>query len=95
MLDIGFKPTGRTNLSGAVLITEITSFIFAKFLYVILGGIMTLIFMKISCSMFNRMCKFNISNELGQGNIAVGLMVMGLFIGIGIALGLVVGLGLG
>ena len=75
--------------------TEITSLILAKFLYVILGGIMTLIFMKISCSMFNRMCKFNISNELGKGNVAVGLMVMGLFIGIGIAFGLVFGLGLG
>jgi uncharacterized membrane protein YjfL (UPF0719 family) len=59
-----------------------------------LGGILTLVFMKISCSMFNRMVNFNISDELGKGNVAVGLMVMGLFIGIGIALGLVIGLGL-
>jgi uncharacterized membrane protein YjfL (UPF0719 family) len=74
---------------------EMTPFILAKFLYVILGGIMTLIFMKMSCTMFNRMCKFNISDELGKGNVAVGLMVMGLFIGISIAIGLVFGLGLG
>jgi uncharacterized membrane protein YjfL (UPF0719 family) len=59
-----------------------------------LGGILTLAFMKFSCSMFNRMVNFNISDELGKGNVAVGLMVMGLFIGIGIALGLVIGLGL-
>ena len=50
--------------------------------------------MKISCSLFNRMVSFNISDELAKGNIAVGLMVMGLFIGIGIALGMVIGLGL-
>jgi len=68
--------------------------IILNFVYVMLGGILTLVFMKISCSMFNRMVNFNISDELGKGNIAVGLMVMGLFIGIGIALGLVIGLGL-
>jgi uncharacterized membrane protein YjfL (UPF0719 family) len=68
--------------------------IILNFLYVILGGFMTLIFMKISCSVFNRMVDFSISDELAKGNIAVGLMVMGLFIGIGIALGLVFGLGL-
>ena len=65
-----------------------------NFLYVILGGILTLLFMKLGCSMFNKIVSFNISDELGKGNIAVGLMVMGLFIGVGIALGLVIGLGL-
>ena len=75
--------------------TETTTFIFLKFLYVILSGIIILAFIKISCSMFTRKCKLNISDELGKGNVAVGLMVMGLFIGISIALGLVIGLGLG
>ena len=65
-----------------------------NFIYVGLGGILTLLFMKLGCSMFNRIVTFNISDELGKGNIAVGLMVMGLFIGIGTALGLVIGLGL-
>ena len=68
--------------------------IILNFVYVMLGGILTLVFMKISCSVFNRMVNFNISDELGKGNIAVGLMVMGLFIGLGISLGLVIGLGL-
>ena len=58
------------------------------------GGFLTLAFMKLSCSMFNRMVNFNISDELGKGNIAVGLMVMGIFIGLGVSLGLVIGLGL-
>jgi len=68
--------------------------IILNFVYVMFGGILTLVFMKISCSMFNRMVNFNISDELGKGNIAVGLMVMGIFIGLGISLGLVIGLGL-
>ena len=65
-----------------------------NFLYVVLGGILTLLFMRLGCSMFNKIVSFNISDELGKGNIAVGLMVMGLFIGVGTALGLVIGLGL-
>jgi uncharacterized membrane protein YjfL (UPF0719 family) len=65
-----------------------------NFVYVMLGGVVTLLFMKFSCTMFNRMVNFNISDELGKGNIAVGLMVMGIFIGVGISLGLVIGLGL-
>ncbi len=68
--------------------------IILNFIYVILGGLLTLLFMKLGCSMFNKIVTFNISEELGKGNVAVGLMVMGLFIGIGIALGLVIGLGL-
>jgi len=68
--------------------------IILNFIYVVLGGVLTLLFMKMGCSMFNKIVSFNISDELGKGNIAVGLMVMGLFIGVGIALGLVIGLGL-
>ncbi len=68
--------------------------IILNFIYVMFGGFLTLAFMKLSCSMFNKMVNFNISDELGKGNIAVGLMVMGIFIGLGISLGLVIGLGL-
>lgn len=68
--------------------------IILNFIYVMFGGFLTLAFMKLSCSMFNRMVNFNISDELGKGNIAVGLMVMGIFIGLGVSLGLVIGLGL-
>ncbi|HYQ73194.1 MAG TPA: DUF350 domain-containing protein [Gammaproteobacteria bacterium] len=66
-----------------------------NFLYASLGGVLTLFFMWLGCLLFNRLtCTFNIPEELSKGNIAVGLMVMGLFIGIGTALGLVIGLGL-
>ena len=68
--------------------------IILNFVYVMFGGFLTLAFMKLSCTMFNKMVNFNISDELGKGNIAVGLMVMGIFIGLGVSLGLVIGLGL-
>jgi len=63
-------------------------------LYAMMGGFLTLFFMWLGCKIFNHMVCFNISEELSKGNIAVGLMMMGIFIGIGVANGLVIGLGL-
>lgn len=68
--------------------------IILNFLYASMGGFLTLFFMWIGCKIFNHIFCFNISEELGKGNIAVGLMIMGIFIGIGTALGMVIGLGL-
>ncbi len=68
--------------------------IILNFIYVILGGFLTISFMKFGCSSFNKIVNFNISDELAKGNIAVGLMISGMFVGIGIATGLVIGLGL-
>ena len=68
--------------------------ILLNFLYVILGGFLTIAFMKLGCSSFNKYFNFNISDELAKGNVAVGLMISGMFVGIGIATGLVIGLGL-
>ncbi|MBL7003268.1 MAG: DUF350 domain-containing protein [Gammaproteobacteria bacterium] len=68
--------------------------ILLNFLYVILGGFLTIAFMKLGCSSFNKIVNFNISDELAKGNVAVGLMISGMFVGIGIATGLVIGLGL-
>jgi uncharacterized membrane protein YjfL (UPF0719 family) len=65
-----------------------------NFVYVVLGGALTLAFMWLGCKIFNHLVCFNLSDELGRGNTAVGMMVMGIFIGVGIAMGLVVGLGL-
>ncbi|NNG14735.1 MAG: DUF350 domain-containing protein [Gammaproteobacteria bacterium] len=65
-----------------------------NFVYAILGGGLTLFFMWMGCKIFNHLVCFDISDQLSKGNVAVGLMIMGIFIGIGIALGLVIGLGL-
>lgn len=62
--------------------------------YVVLGGFLTIGFMKLGCKSFNKIVHFDISKELAKGNVAVGLMISGMFIGIGIATGLVIGLGL-
>ncbi len=64
------------------------------FVYAALGGILTIWFIKMGRQSFNKIVIFDISDELAKGNIAVGLMVSGMFIGIGIATGLVIGLGL-
>ena len=68
--------------------------IFLNFIYAALGGLMTIWFMKMGCRTFNKIVNFDISDELAKGNVAVGLMIGGMFIGIGVALGLVIGMGL-
>ena len=65
-----------------------------NFVYSIIGGVLTLVFMYFGYKWFDRFTDFNTSEELAKDNRAVGLVVMGIFIGIGIAIGLVIGLGL-
>jgi uncharacterized membrane protein YjfL (UPF0719 family) len=62
--------------------------------YALVGGSITLVFMWIGYFVVNMFTPFDIARELAAGNQAVGSMVMGLFIGIGIAMGLVIGLSL-
>lgn len=65
-----------------------------NFIYAIVGSALTIFSMWIGCKIFNRMFCFEISEELHNGNTAIGIMLAGMFIGIGMASGLVVGLGL-
>jgi uncharacterized membrane protein YjfL (UPF0719 family) len=65
-----------------------------NFIYAILGVVLTITSMWIGCKVFNHMVCFEISDELSKGNVAVGLMLAGMFIGIGTATGLVIGMGL-
>ena len=58
------------------------------------GGFLTLLFMWLGCKVFSHIVSFSIPQQLAAGNMAVGLMIMGIFIGIGTAMGLVIGLGL-
>lgn len=68
--------------------------ILLNFIYACFGGILTLFFMWLGCKVFSHIVNFSIPDELAKGNLAVGVMIMGIFIGIGTALGLVIGLGL-
>ena len=74
--------------------TDTVDPIVLNFIYAIMGGVLTLIFMWLGCKIFNHLVTFDISEELGKGNTAVGLMIVGIFIGMGTAMGLVIGLGL-
>ncbi|OOZ34498.1 DUF350 domain-containing protein [Solemya velesiana gill symbiont] len=68
--------------------------ILLNFVYAIMGGALTLFFMWLGCKVFSHIVNFSIPDELAKGNLAVGVMIMGIFISIGTAMGLVIGLGL-
>ena len=74
--------------------TDLLDPILLNFVYAFIGGVMTLFFMWLGCKVFSHIVNFSIPDELAKGNLAVGVMIMGIFIGIGTALGLVIGLGL-
>ncbi len=62
--------------------------------YALIGAILALFFMMVGYKLFDRMTPFETSKELGNGNIAVGIVIGSIFVGLGLAIGLVVGLGL-
>ena len=65
-----------------------------NFLYAIFGALLTLGFMVVGYKLFDKMTPFDTSRELEAKNMAVGIVVGAIFIGLGIAVGLVIGLGL-
>jgi len=65
-----------------------------NFCYAILGAVLTLIFMVIGYKVFDKMTPFDTSKQLAEKNIAVGIVVGSIFIGLGMAVGLVIGMGL-
>jgi len=66
--------------------------IIMNFIYSIVGGFLTLLFMYMGYKLFDRTTHFDTSKELANGNRAVGLVVLGIFVGVGIAIGLVIGM---
>ena len=65
-----------------------------NFAYALLGAAFTLAFMALGYKLFDRLTPFDTGAELHQGNVAVGLVVGAIFVGVGIAIGLVIGMGL-
>ena len=68
--------------------------IIVNFLYAIFGVILTLVFMLLGFKLFDKLTPFDTSKLLSDNNIAVGIVVGSIFIGLGIAVGLVIGMGL-
>ena len=65
-----------------------------NFAYAIVGAILTLLFMMLGYKIFDKMTPFDTSEQLAEKNVAVGIVVGSIFIGLGIAVGLVIGMGL-
>ncbi len=70
------------------------SIIFLNLGYATFGAILTLLFMGIGYKIFFKMIRFDTSRHLEAKNVAVGIVVGSIFIGLGIAVGLVIGMGL-
>ncbi len=62
--------------------------------YAIFGAILTLGFMVIGYVIFDKLTPFDTARQLAEKNIAVGIVVAAIFIGLGIAVGLTIGMGL-
>ena len=65
-----------------------------NFVYAIVGAILTLLFMMLGYKAFDKMTPFDTAKELAEKNVAVGIVVGSIFVGLGIAVGLVIGMGL-
>jgi len=59
-----------------------------------LGALLTILFMVLGYKVLDWYTPFDTSKQLGEGNIAVGIVIGSMFVGLGIAVGLVIGLGL-
>lgn len=62
--------------------------------YAIFGAILTLVFMVIGYIIFDKLTPFDTARQLAEKNIAVGIVVAAIFVGLGIAVGLTIGMGL-
>jgi uncharacterized membrane protein YjfL (UPF0719 family) len=62
--------------------------------YAVAGAMLTLIFMLGGYKLFDMVTPFDTSRELAEKNLAVGIVVGAIFIGLGIAIGLVISMGL-
>ena len=65
-----------------------------NFLYAILGVMVGVISSVLTYKLINRVTRFDIPNELEKGNLAVGVVVGGIFIMIGLIVGLIIGMSL-
>ena len=65
-----------------------------NFFYAVIGAVLTIIFMLIGYKIFDKITPFDTSKQLSENNVAVGIVVGSIFVGLGVAVGLVIGMGL-
>jgi len=75
-------------------IPEMIETVVINVVYGVLGLLIGLLAMKAGYYFLDSATPFNTSTELKNGNLAVGVAVAGIFIGLGLCIGLLVGLSL-
>lgn len=65
-----------------------------NFIYAVVGVLVGMISSIVTYKLVNRSTHFDIPKELEKGNLAVGLVVAGIFIMIGLIVGLIIGMSL-
>lgn len=70
------------------------SVLFNNLLYAASGAILTLFTMYVGYVVFDKITPYDTQKELDEGNVAVGIVIASIFIGVGISVGLVIGLSL-
>ncbi len=65
-----------------------------NFIYAVVGVVVGMISSIITYKLVNRSTRFDIPKELEKGNLAVGMVVAGIFIMIGLIVGLIIGMSL-
>ena len=68
--------------------------VLSNLIYAVSGAILTIVFMMSGYKVLDWITPFDTSKQLGEGNIAIGIVVGSMFVGLGVAVGLVIGLGL-
>ncbi len=68
--------------------------ILLNFVYAMVGVLLGIGSMVASYKVFDRITPFDTGKELDDQNIAVGIVLAGMFVGIGLVIGLIVGMGL-
>ena len=65
-----------------------------NFVYAIIGVLVGVGSSLLTYKLFSKTARFDIPNELEKGNLAVGIVVGGIFIMIGLIVGLIIGMSL-
>ncbi len=65
---------------------------FANMTYAMFGVLIAIFAMFLGYKLFEKITPFNTGKELDDGNIAVGIVIGSIFIGVGLVVGLVVGI---
>ncbi len=68
--------------------------LFLNTLYAVGGVVIGILAAIVTYKLFNKITHFNIPGELEKGNLAVGVVVSGIFIMIGLIVGLIIGMSL-